>query len=70
MRSPLSKTVFNWIELRQYSPLVGRIQEVEDHSGRKVRVFFSKELLSNLKEDVSRIEENMMSWIEKATADW
>jgi hypothetical protein len=37
-----------WQDLFHYSPLAGLLGKVEDHSGRKVRVFMSRELLSVL----------------------
>ena len=73
LKSPVTKKVApesQWPELHSYSPLVGSIQRVEDHSGRKVRIFFSKELLDHLGDNGSSVEDHMMEWVIKAVQDW
>ena len=37
-----------WKDLYAYSPLAGLLGKVEDHSGRKIRVFISRELLRRM----------------------
>lgn len=41
-----------WQELHSHSPLARSLGAMEDHSGRKIRVFLSTDLVSGLREDL------------------
>jgi len=39
VRSPISRDIRSWMDLYSYSPLAGSLNKIEDHSGRKIRIF-------------------------------
>ena len=70
LRNPLTKQIVGWKDLLEYSPLAANLADIEDHSGRKVRVFFSRSLLNQAPEDWSYIEDNMLEWVKTGVATW
>ena len=70
-RRPLTKEVVAWVELADVSPLAARFGEVEDHSGRKIRIFAARSLLGQLSLNQQRnLEAEVFGCLTKVTQAW
>jgi hypothetical protein len=70
-RGQLTKQVQRWLDITEYSPLAGRMGEVEDHSGRKIRIFLASELLDRLSLGARpHIEAELTRHVKAATHGW
>ena len=71
VRSPISRDIRSWMDLYSYSPLAGSLNKIEDHSGRKIRIFFSRELLNRLSiNELKRIEIDLFDRLLEIVEAW
>jgi hypothetical protein len=60
-----------WRTLQQYSPIAKAFAAVEDVSGRKIRVFFARDLLTRIPEGIrDRAYSIVQGTLWSATTDW
>lgn len=70
-RSPLTREIVEWKDLRDYSLLAAQLKDIEDNSARKVRVFCSRRLLERA--GLARqqgLEKAILRVLDERTQEW
>jgi hypothetical protein len=73
-RNSVTKMFEGWGSLESYSPIAEKLAELEDYSGRKIRVFFSRALLDRMEEKrracLPTLARDLFDSINQATEKW
>jgi len=74
LRNNVNRRFKGWAPLAECSPIAKLLQELEDHSGRKIRVFFSRELLEQLEQRhislLKSLEQDLLNAVATETEKW
>jgi HD superfamily phosphohydrolase len=70
-KSKVSKRDVGYENFYNLSPLAGKLSAIEKLNGKKIRIYFAKELINDIGEDnANTIEESLYKILEDQSSDW